>query len=70
MDLGLREGDGEAEHAALAVLADPDRREDVGVADDAVDPDLFIAGIEKEIGKLSGRVRQTSSSSSSRRRHG
>jgi len=34
----------------------PDRREDGGVADDAVDPDLLVPGIEKETGKRAERA--------------
>ncbi len=51
VDLGLKEGDGEAQHAALAVGVDPDRGEDGGIAHHAVDADLFVARVEEQVGE-------------------
>ena len=46
----------ETQHAALAILTDPDRREDGGVANHAAHAHLFITGVEKEIRERAERA--------------
>ena len=55
VNLGLGQGDGDAEHPAALVRADADRREHGGVTHDAAVAHLLVAGIEDQIPDLAER---------------
>ena len=66
MDLGLADGDADAEDGALAVGADAHGDEDGAIDDMAAVADLFVAGVDMDIGGgARGRSRQRASPASS-----
>ena len=50
VDLGLAEGDADSENGALAVGADTQGDEDGAVDEMAAEADLFVAGVDEDIG--------------------
>jgi len=56
MHLGFTESDADAEDGALAIRADPDGNENGAIQELAALADLFIAGIQDQVGKTSQRV--------------
>ena len=69
MSLGFTQGDAYAEDGALAVETDAHGDERGTVHKDATMPDLFVAGVDDEVGEGAkgprGRSRQRRSSTSS-----
>ena len=49
MNLRFRKGSGDPKEAPAALWSEPDRGENGGIADGAIDPDFFVSGIEDEI---------------------
>ena len=56
VDLGFRQGDADAEHAAPLVGADADSREDGHVADHAASAHLFVPGVEDQVADVPERA--------------
>jgi hypothetical protein len=56
VDLGLRQGDADAEHPSPFVGADTDCREDGCVAHDASCAHLLVAGVEDQVADLTERA--------------